>query len=199
MKILFICTGNTCRSPMAASLLKDRLPEAEVQSAGIFAGKNQHANQHAIQALAQRKIALDHYSQPVTNNLLNWADIVLTMTTNHKRTLIMDYPDFQEKFFTLKEYASDDDKKIWQELKKAYADYEEKRSHIIQQNERKMSQTQLNQLLNKRLVKDIDHIRKLESCIISYDISDPFGGDLKVYQKTVDELDEYIDLLLKKI
>jgi protein-tyrosine phosphatase len=184
---------------MATSLLKNKLPEAEVQSAGIFAGENQRANQHAIQALAQRNIALDHYSQPVTKSLLNWADIVLTMTTNHKRTLIMDYPDFQEKFFTLKEYVSDDDKAVWQELKKAYADYEEKRTNLIKQNERRMNQTQLSQLLDEKLAEDISHIMKLESCIISYDISDPFGGSLTIYQETLEELDEYIDLLTKKM
>lgn len=199
MNILFICTGNTCRSPMAEVLLKDKLPGAEVKSAGIFAGKNQRANEHAMEALAQRNITLDHYSQPVTDKLLNWSDIVLTMTTEHKRTLIMGYPGFQEKFFTLKEYASDKDKEVWQELKRAYADYEERRSRIIHQNQHKMDHVQLNRLLEKKMAKDMDYIRELESSIMSYDISDPFGGDLRIYQETLDELDEYIQLLMKKM
>lgn len=199
MKILFICTGNTCRSPMAEALLKDRSADVEVQSAGIFADKNQRANYNAIKALEQRHITLDHYTQPVTDKLLNWADIVLTMTTNHKRSLIMEYPAFQDKYFTLKEYVSEADKEVWQKLKQAYADFEEKRTIMIQQNQHKMGHVQLNELLEEKLGQDMDRIRELESSIMSYDISDPFGGDFRIYQKTLDELDKHIHQLIKKI
>jgi|GEM_PF-568824 len=199
MNILFVCTGNTCRSPMAEAILKDKFPEVNVRSAGVFAGEGQRANKHTIAALQDHKITLDHQSQSVTNRLLNWADIVLTMTTQHKQSLILEYPNTQEKYFTLKEYVSHQDQLVWEELKQAYATYEDERSRFIKINERKLSTLRLNEAVTEHFAADIRNIQELESNLINYDISDPFGGRVEVYQKTYTELEQYILLLIDKI
>jgi len=184
---------------MAEALLKTKLPDVDVKSAGVFANQGERISTNAIKALEERQIESKHYSQPVTPRLLQWADLVLAMTTGHKQTLIMQYPNFQEKYYTLKKYVSQADKEIWDQLKQTYAQFELKRSKYIKENEHKLDYHVLEQNLAQLLQKELHEIRELEQNLISYDISDPFGGHLSVYQATLEELEEQIDLLVQKI
>lgn len=184
---------------MAEALLKEKSANVEVQSAGIYAGGNEQANDKTITVLKEIGVSLEHTSQPVTNELLDWADLVLTMTTGHKQSLILEHPNYQEKYFTLKEYSSETDKKSWEKLKEMYAEFEAKRSLFIRENERKLANHQLNERIAKEFQEDIISISQLEANLINYDISDPFGGELRIYRDTLKELDRYINLLIKKL
>lgn len=185
---------------MAEALLKQHHPSVHVQSAGIFAGENEPANRYAIHALENKHIHLsDHASQPVTDKLLDWADIILTMTTQHKQSLILQHPNFQEKYFTLKEYVTTADKEIWAELKAAYADYEAKRALFIREHEHKIDNSQLDEHIYNQFQDDIQRIRALEKNVLNYDISDPFGGDETIYLETLAELEQYVKQLVQKI
>lgn len=105
MKILLICTGNTCRSPMAKALLSYYAPQAEVKSAGIFAADGSPANPQTQTVLEEVDVSLAHTAQQVTIALLEWADIVLTMTMSHKTMLARQFPGFQYKIMPLIQYA----------------------------------------------------------------------------------------------
>ncbi|MGI8281086.1 low molecular weight protein arginine phosphatase [Bacillus mycoides] len=101
-RVLFVCTGNTCRSPMAEALLRHYGEgKFEVQSAGVFAYPGSDVSIHAKEALAEKGIVIDHAAKQVNDTLVDWADIVVTMTENHKQIVLGYYPSVEKKLDTL--------------------------------------------------------------------------------------------------
>ncbi|MBS4206802.1 low molecular weight protein arginine phosphatase [Bacillus sp. FJAT-50079] len=107
MNILFICTGNTCRSPMAEAIYNHLTSDsAQAKSAGVFAMEGADAASHSIAVLEENGIVINHTSKNVNETDLTWADLILTMTNAHKDMLIGQFPIAAHKVFTLKEYAN---------------------------------------------------------------------------------------------
>lgn len=145
MNILFVCTGNTCRSPMAEGILRsladEKGLEINVKSAGIAAFDGESAAENAIKAMEEIGIDIkNHKSRILHRELVRNSNLILTMSRSHKDMILRAYPESEKKVFTLKEYA-----------------YKEEG-----------------------------------------DIIDPFGGSLKTYQDTRDEIANCIEKIINK-
>lgn len=110
MNILFVCTGNTCRSAMAAALFNkiatEKNLDVRIESAGLFAHDGEPASNEAI--IAMKKYGIDllgHHAQGINTELIEKSDLILTMTAAHKMVL---EPSAAGKVFTLCEYAGID-------------------------------------------------------------------------------------------
>jgi len=143
--IVFVCTGNTCRSSMAEALFKEMIKDRKdikVKSAGIWALNNSSASYNAIKVMEERNIDLTgHRATALTREILEEADLILTMTKNHKEEILKVMPEIRDKVYTLKEYAG-------------YGEV---------------------------------------------DILDPYGGDIEVYRKAADDIEDALRKILDKI
>jgi protein-tyrosine phosphatase len=108
-RILVLCVGNICRSPMAEGLLKQALQGHEVLSAGLGALVGQPADPHGIAIMRQRGIDItQHRARQVERWMVAAADMVLVMDMEQKRHLELAYPMCRGKVFRLGEHGKYD-------------------------------------------------------------------------------------------
>ena len=121
LMVLLVCTGNTCRSPMAEVLCRKMIAEklgckpAElgdrgvmVMSAGLSAMMGARPSPEAVSVMSKMGLQLaDHESQPLTAQLVRHADIIWTMTRSHRQAIVTQWPEAQGRTFVLTQDQSD--------------------------------------------------------------------------------------------
>ena len=153
MKIMFICTGNICRSAMAQWLLKQKLEDKEIKNVEVYSC-GVYAQDGDIPTWEAKRVMMDEYSidmskhraTNIVNSNIKEMDLILCATSRHRRDVLRIYPELEGKVFTMKEYVGYD------------REYHDK-----------------------------------------IDIKDPWGYDIETYRSCIAEIDECLELLIKKI
>jgi protein-tyrosine phosphatase len=103
LDVLFVCTANQCRSPLAAALLRQRRPWLLVASAGVreFAGPAMPSTVRAAEPLGVD--LSDHRSRPVDDELIARSGLVIGMTRGHVREIVVRDPSAFARTFTFRE------------------------------------------------------------------------------------------------
>ncbi len=107
--VLFVCSANTCRSPMAEGVLKTLIDEklCDVKSAGILPMDGLPAAQNSIVVVKEYGGSIsNHRTKTITPELIDWADLILVMEYKHYDAVIALVPESAVKTFMLREYKT---------------------------------------------------------------------------------------------
>lgn len=174
MKVMFVCTGNICRSPMAHGLMRHAIEErgcegVEVVSAGTWAYRGSAATVEAVETVRKRGVDLSaHQSQPIEVDDLHAADVIVVMTSVHVRELVGLAPEIVDRIVMMKELREIDPLPVPSDARR-----DEK----------------LAALLGGRRPK---RRRGL-------DVDDPMGLPISAYERCVGEIQEGVDVLVDTI
>ncbi|ACB86408.1 low molecular weight protein arginine phosphatase [Natranaerobius thermophilus] len=171
--ILFVCTGNTCRSPMAEWIFNNKVEEwglsdkLQGKSAGIFAVDGTQASEHAKKIVNSKGGDLsEHRAQVVKQELVDQADLILTMTA-------------EQKHFVESNYSSDNNNASVYLI----TEYVSK----LLENPEELNQTGTSESTSINSCKDGE----------KSEVKDPIGGTYDEYQAVFFELEELIEIIVK--
>ena len=207
MNILFVCSGNTCRSAMAEGIAKKiiqsdpkRYRQIRVASAGTYTSDGESASPLAKEVAGAHGVDLERFaSRQVTPELLKEADLVLAMTASHKKLLNTLAPEAMNKIFLLKEFEYGEDvNALNMRLGELFEQYTTVRENFVKAHQAEMAKldelaekdpaaaetlfAQLNNELAQSLQTMDGEINDIHEKLQNMEVPDPFGGDKAEYE-----------------
>lgn len=110
--VLFVCTANMCRSPMAMAIFKSKVDNLEgewdVASAGTWAVEGERVTPKAQQLMMEQGLDLsNHRSRLVEEEMLRSYNLILTMEKGHKEAIRVEFPEVRDKVYLLSEMVGE--------------------------------------------------------------------------------------------
>lgn len=177
--------------------------ELEVRSAGVTALDGAEATEAAVRVMEEKGIDhRSHRSRAVSRDLVEWADLILTMTSDHRKMMAQSYPEAADKLYTLKEYVLPDaDREKLEELQRLQVELETVRAML--ENEREQGNRSRVESLQKQMEEIEKKYRSLwrevSGILARTDVPDPFGGSEENYRQCRDVLDAELEKLLNRL
>jgi protein-tyrosine phosphatase len=187
-KVIFVCTGNICRSPMAEQMLIQKAEQSKlpitVVSAGVMAMTGDPMTPQSADAMTKRGFTpTKHVSQDLIPKLLEEADLVLTATLDHRSAIARMLPKASKYSFTIDEFA-----RLTSFLR---ADPE------FQEEFKKKPKETRDQYLKRAMQEAVLLRGMVPTNLDPKDVIDPYGESIEVYNQVAEHIDVMLEIIVE--